>query len=110
MKKLALIFVLSLFSFVMEAQMSKLEVETAIKSVNFQDIKDIFLIRTREHDGASQGWFEKFEKLDPKTIKISYSDNSMLLDGNSYTALIPYDKIKLIFVKKANYLSIELID
>ena len=110
MKKKSFIFVLSLFSLAMNAQLSKSEVETTVKSINFQEIQDIFLIRTREHDGTSQGWFEKYEKLDPKSMKITYNEHSLLLEGNSYTALIPYDKIKLIFVKKATYLSIELID
>lgn len=110
MKKLSFIFILSLFSLIMDAQMSKTEVETMMKSADMNTLPDVFLIRTREHDGASQGWFEKFEKLDPKTMKITYSEKSMLIEGNSYASLIPYDKIKLIFYKKANYLSIELID
>ncbi len=110
MKKIAFIFAASFSSLMMNAQMTKSEVETTMKGVNLQETPDIFLIRTREHDGSSQGWFEKFEKLDAKTAKITYNEHSMLLEGNSYTAFIPYDKIKLIFVKKANYLSIEMTD
>ncbi|HEY1038552.1 MAG TPA: hypothetical protein VGF30_04060 [Bacteroidia bacterium] len=110
MKKLSLIFVFVLVSFITNAQMSKPEVESMMKGINMQETPDIFLIRTRQHDGTSQGWFEKYEKLDTKTTKITYNDKSMLLEGTSYTALIPYDKIKLIFVKKASFLSIELID
>jgi hypothetical protein len=101
---------LSLFTLVAEAQMSKAEVETMLNGVNIQEVKDVFLIRTREHDGATQGWFEKYEKLDPKSFKITYNDHSMMILGGTYTALIPYDKIKVIFVKKAEYVSIELID
>lgn len=110
MKKISFIFILSLFSLFLNAQISKTEVETMIKSADMSSLPDVFLIRTREHDGASQGWFEKFEKLDPKTMKIFYGEKSLILEGNSYSALIPYDKIKLIFYKKGTYLSIELID
>lgn len=110
MKKIAFVFILSLFTLAMDAQMAKTEVETMLKSVNMQELKDVFLIRTREHDGASKGWFEKYEKLDPKTLKITYNEKSMFIEGSSYSAFIPYDKIKLIFQKKLEYLSIELID
>ena len=64
MKKISFIFILSLFSLFMSAQISKIEVETIIKSADMSSLPDVFLIRTREHDGASQGWFEKFEKFD----------------------------------------------
>ena len=111
MKKLSLIFAFVLVSLLANAQMTKSEVETMMKGINMQETPDIFLIRTRQHDGSSQqGWFEKYEKLDSKTTKITYNDNSIYLEGSSYTALIPYDKIKIIFAKKASYLSIELID
>ena len=110
MKKAVFIFAFSLISFFAEAQLSKSEVEGMLKNVNFNEIKDIFLIRTREHDGSKQGWFEKFEKLDPKTVKVVYNEKSMEMDGKSYLAFIPYDKIKLIFVKRGEHLTIELID
>ncbi|MCD6067088.1 MAG: hypothetical protein K0S33_1914 [Bacteroidetes bacterium] len=110
MKKTAVLLILSLFTLVMEAQTSKLEVQTMLTGLSMKDMQDIFLIRTRKHDGATQGWFEKYEKLDPKTCKITYNDNSMFMEGTSYSTLIPYDKIKLIFVKKNEYISIELID
>jgi hypothetical protein len=110
MKKTVLTLVISIVSFFAQAQLSKSEVEKMLTSVNFQEIKDIFLIRTREHDGSKQGWFEKFEKLDPKSVKIVYGENSMEMDGKSYVAFIPYDKIKLIFMKRSEHLTIELID
>lgn len=110
MKKLLFIFTLSLFSMAASAQMSKAEVESMLSGINMQEVKDVFLIRTREHDGATQGWFEKYEKLDPKSFKITYNDHSLVIMGGTYTTLIPYDKIKVIFVKKTEYVSIELID
>jgi len=110
MKKIFLTVLVSLFSMYAQAQLSKSEVEKTINSVNFQELKDVFLIRTREHDGSKQGWFEKFEKLDPKTVKIIFNENSMEMDGKSYVAFIPYDKIKLIFMKRGEHLTIELID
>jgi hypothetical protein len=110
MKKIIVTIVITLFSFYAQAQLSKAEVEKTINSVNFQELKDVFLIRTREHDGSKQGWFEKFEKLDPKSVKIVFNENSMELDGKSYIAFIPYDKIKLIFMKRSEHLTIELID
>jgi len=110
MKKIFLTVLVSLFSMYAQAQLSKPEVEKTINSVNFQELKDVFLIRTREHDGSKQGWFEKFEKLDPKTVKIIFNENSMEMDGKSYVAFIPYDKIKLIFMKRGEHLTIELID
>jgi hypothetical protein len=110
MKKI--IFSLLLLSSVsfLDAQVSKSEVETVLKLVNLQEIKDIYLIRTRQHDGAIDGWFERFEKLDPKTAKITLNDNSILMEGTSYTAFLPYDKIKLIFQKKGSHLIFELQD
>ncbi|MDP2388389.1 MAG: hypothetical protein Q8M29_18595 [Bacteroidota bacterium] len=110
MKKLSLIFAFALCNLIASAQMSKSEVETMMNGVNLKETPDIFLIRTRQHDGTSQGWFEKYEKLDTKTTKITYNERSLLLEGTSYTALIPYDKIKLIFVKKSSFLSIEMMD
>lgn len=110
MKKIFLTVLVSLFSMYAQAQLSKPEVEKTINSVNFQELKDVFLIRTREHDGSKQGWFEKFEKLDPKSVKIIFNENSMEMDGKSYVAFIPYDKIKLIFMKRGEHLTIELID
>jgi hypothetical protein len=110
MKKIIVTIVITLLSFYAQAQLSKAEVEKTINSVNFQELKDVFLIRTREHDGSKQGWFEKFEKLDPKSVKIVFNENSMELDGKSYIAFIPYDKIKLIFMKRSEHLTIELID
>jgi len=110
MKKIFLTVLVSLFSMYAQAQLSKSEVEKTINSVNFQELKDVFLIRTREHDGSKQGWFEKFEKLDPKSVKIIFNENSMEMDGKSYVAFIPYDKIKLIFMKRGEHLTIELID
>jgi hypothetical protein len=110
MKNSIFIFVFILVSFFAEAQMSKTEVEGILRSDILNDVKDIFLIRTREHDGSKKGWFEKFERLDPKTVKIVYNEKSMEMDGKSYVAFIPYDKIKLIFVKRGEHLTIELID
>lgn len=110
MKNVILIFVFTLISFFAEAQMSKSEVEGVLRSDILNEVKDIFLIRTREHDGSKKGWFEKFERLDPKTVKIVYNEKSMEMDGKSYVAFIPYDKIKLIFVKRGEHLTIELID
>ena len=110
MKKIFVTIVITLFSFYAQAQLTKTEVEKTINSVNFQELKDVFLIRTREHDGSKQGWFEKFEKLDPKSIKIVFNENSLEMDGKSYVAFIPYDKIKLIFMKRSEHLTIELID
>ena len=92
------------------AQVSKSEVENAIKSVNMTELKDIYLIRTRQHDGSNEGWFERFEKLDPKTAKITINDHSVLLEGTSYTAFLPFDKIKLIFHKKSSHLIFEMQD
>ena len=109
MKKLYFLAVLLTAAVSLNAQMTKAEVEAMMKTVNFQEIKDVYLIRTREHDGA-QGWYEKFEEFDPKTVKWTYNEKSFLIEGTSYTVLIPYDKLKLIFYKKANYLTIELID
>lgn len=110
MKKLYFIAAILMACVTMNAQLSKSEVEGLIKGVNFQEIKDVFLIRTREHDGTKEGWLEKAEKLDPKTCKITYNEKSLLIEGSVYTTLVPYDKIKVIFYKKANYLTIELID
>jgi hypothetical protein len=110
MKKVLFIFSLFLFSTFTHAQLSKSEAEGMLKSDIINDVKDIFLIRTREHDGTKKGWFEKFERLDPKSIKIIFNEKSMEMDGKSYIAFIPYDKIKLIFVKRNEHLTIELID
>jgi hypothetical protein len=110
MKKLRFIAISIMAAISMQAQLSKSEVETIIKTVNFQEIKDVYLIRTRQHDGTTQGWFERFEEFDPKTIKISYNENSLLLEGSAYTVLIPYDKIKVIFYKKQNYLTFEMLN
>ncbi len=109
MKKLILSIALLLNTFFLSAQLGKTEVENMIKNVNMNEIKEIYLIRTRQHDG-SQGWYEKFEKLDPKKCKITYNEKSMMLDGDSYSILIPYDKIKVIFTRKAEYFTIELLD
>lgn len=109
MKKIQFIIVLLMATFSIKAQMSKAEVETMIKGVNFSEIKDIYLIRTRARDGA-QGWSEKSEEFDPKTCKWEFADKSLKAEGASYAVLIPYDKIKVIFYKKAAYLTIELID
>jgi hypothetical protein len=109
MKKIYLFIILAFSSITLDAQLSKAEVEAMMKTVNFQDIKDVYLIRTRERDGA-QGWFEKFEEFDPKTCKITYNEKSMIMEGSSYEVMVPYDKIKIIFYKKANYLTIEMID
>ena len=107
-------YIFSLFLFssmtLLDAQVSKSEVQTVTKAVNLQDIKDIYLIRTRQHDGAVEGWFERFEKLDPKTAKITLNDHSVIIDGSSYTAFMPYDKIKFIFHKKGSHLIFELQD
>ena len=110
MKKffIAALFASSLLT--IKAQVSKSEVENVIKSVNLTEIKDIYLIRTRQHDGANEGWFERFEKLDPKTAKITINDHSVLLEGSSYSAFLPFDKIKLIFHKKSSHLIFELQD
>jgi hypothetical protein len=100
-------FLLStLFSF---AQLKKAEAEKMINSINMSDVAEIYLIRTRHPDGT-QGWFEKFEKLDSKSCKVTFNEGSMLLEGNAYQVLLPYDKIKLIFFNKHNYLTIEMTD
>ena len=107
------VFAIALFvsaSLFVDAQVSKSEVESIMKSVNFQDIKDVFLIRTRQHDGANEGWYERFEKLDAKTAKIAINDHSIFLEGASYTAFLPFDKIKLIFHKKGSHLIFEMQD
>ncbi|MFN5460895.1 MAG: hypothetical protein ACK5AY_13370 [Bacteroidota bacterium] len=110
MKKMFLIAFLTVTSLITNAQVSKSEVESIVKSVNLQELKDIYLIRTRQHDGAVEGWFERFEKLDPKTAKISINDHSLLIEGSSYAAFLPFDKIKLIFHKKQSHLIFELQD
>lgn len=110
MKKIILASLIILGSFSLSAQVSKSEVEGILKSVNLQEIKDIYLIRTRQHDGANEGWFERFEKLDPKSAKITLNDHSVFIEGSSYSAFLPFDKIKLIFHKKNNYLIFELQD
>lgn len=108
MRKLILVLCISLFSITMNAQLSKAEVESYMSGVNLSEMTDVFLIRTRMHDGASKGWFEKFEKLDAKTCKITLGANSLFIEGASYSTLLPYDKIKIIFAKKKEFLSIEL--
>ena len=45
MKKIIVTIVITLFSFYAQAQLSKAEVEKTINSVNFQELKDVFLIR-----------------------------------------------------------------
>lgn len=109
MKKFRFIAAFIIAALSMDAQLDKKEVESMLTSVNFQEIKDVYLIRTREHDGA-QGWYEKFEQFDPKTIKFTYSDKSVKLEGTTYAIMLPYDKIKLIFYKKGSYLTFEMID
>ena len=109
MKKIHFIIILLMATFSIKAHMSKAEVETMIKGVNFTELKDIYLIRTRASNGAV-GWSEKSEEFDPKTCKWEFGEKSMKVEGASYAALIPYDKIKVIFLKKAAYLTIELMD
>lgn len=109
MKKLLFFTALLTASFNIKAQMAKSEVEGMIKGINFAEIKDIYLIRTRAKNGAD-GWSEKSEEFDPKTIKWEFGERSMKAEGASYAVLIPYDKIKVIFLKKASYLTIELLD
>lgn len=94
------------FSF---AQLKKAEVEKMINGINLADVAEIYLIRTRHPDGT-QGWFEKFEKLDAKSCKVTFNEGSMTLEGNAYMVLLPYEKIKLIFFNKHNYLTIEMTD
>jgi len=110
MKKLLLSIAVFLTTFSVKAQMTKAEVETMIKSVNFQEIKDVYLIRTRAKNAGTEGWSEKSEEFDPKTIKWEFGEKSVKAEGASYTVLIPYDKIKIIFLKKGMYLTIELVD
>jgi hypothetical protein len=109
MKKIVLISCLFLSFFSVKAQLSKAEVEEAIKSVNFQELKDVYVVRTRQHDGSA-GWFERFEKLDVKTLQIIYNEHSMVIKGSTYMALMPYEKIKIIFVKNGAHLTIEMQD
>jgi hypothetical protein len=109
MKKLFLMPLLLLTVLTVQAQLSKSEVEGMIKSVNMQELKDVYVVRTRQHDGAA-GWFERFEKLDAKTLKISYGETSMTIEGTTYMALLPYEKIKIIFYKRATHLTIEMQD
>ena len=109
MKKLIVFVALFMSAFSIKAQMGKAEVETLIKGINFQEVKDIYLIRSRAGAGVP-GWFEKFEEFDPKTVKWDFNEKSLKAEGAGYTVLIPYDKIKLIFLKKATYLTIELVD
>jgi hypothetical protein len=109
MKKICLFVALMMASLLAEAQLAKAEVESLIKGINLAEIKDIYLIRTRARDGE-QGWSEKSEDLDPKTVKWEFGERSLKAEGSSYLVLIPYDKIKLIFLKKGSYLTIELID
>src|ERR1700757_5200811 len=99
MKKIHVVLVLLMATFSIKAQMSKTEVETMIKGVNFQEIKDVYLIRTRASNGA-EGWSEKSEEFDPKTCKWEFNEKSLKVEGGSYSVLIPYDKIKIIFLKK----------
>ena len=101
MKKLSFIAAFVIAAFSLNAQVDKSEVEAMIKTVNFQEIKDVYLIRTREHDGA-QGWYEKFEEFDPKTIKFTYNEKSLTMEGTNYSEILPYDKIKLVFYKKGS--------
>ncbi len=109
MKKTAIIFFLFLSFFSMKAQLSKAEVEDAIKSVNLKELKDVYVVRTRQHDGSA-GWFERFEKLDVKTLDIVFNEHSMTLKGSTYLALLPYEKIKIIFIKNGLHLTIEMQD
>lgn len=109
MKKFFVLLVLLSTTFATQAQMTKAEVETMIKGVNVSELKDIYLIRSRARDGA-EGWSEKSEDLDPKTIKWEFGERSLKAEGGSYSVLIPYDKIKVIFLKKGSYLTIELVD
>ena len=102
MKKLSFIAALLIASFNSEAQMSKPEVEGMIKGINMTELKDIYLIRTRAKNGAD-GWSEKSEEFDPKTIKWEFGERSVRAEGTSYAVLIPYDKIKVIFLKNSNY-------
>jgi len=109
MKKLFLLLVFFSSIFSSKAQMTKAEVESMIKGVNVAELKDIYLIRSRARDGAA-GWSEKSEEFDPKTCKWEFGERSVKAEGASYAVLIPYDKIKVIFLKKGSYLTIELID
>jgi len=109
MKKLFIVLAFLSAAFSSKAQMTKSEAESMIKGVNLAEIKDIYLIRTRARDGA-QGWSEKSEQFDPKTCKWEFGERSVKVEGTSYAVLIPYDKIKVIFLKKGSYLTIELID
>ncbi|MGZ3862692.1 MAG: hypothetical protein ACXVPN_15040 [Bacteroidia bacterium] len=109
MKKLLFIAALLTAGFNSKAQMSKAEVEGMIKGINLAELKDIYLIRTRAKNGAD-GWSEKSEEFDPKTIKWEFGEKSVKAEGSSYMVLIPYDKIKVIFLKKTSYLTIELVD
>ena len=109
MKKTFFFIAWLFIAFCAQAQMSKSEAETFIKGINFAEIKNIYLIRTREHNGTA-GWSEKSEDFDPKTCKWEFGENCLKAEGGSYTVLIPYNKIKVIFLKKASYLTIELVD
>lgn len=109
MKKILFIATLFTASFSVKAQMTKVEVETMVKGINLQEIKDIYLIRTRAKNGA-EGWSENSEVFDSKSCKWEFGERSFKLDGAMYSVLIPYDKIKLIFLKKTTYLTIELVD
>lgn len=109
MKKLLFVAAILTAGFNVKAQMAKSDVEGMIKGINVAELKDIYLIRTRVKNGA-EGWSENSEEFDPKTIKWEFGEKALRAEGGSYAVLIPYDKIKVIFLKKGNYLTIELAD
>jgi hypothetical protein len=109
MKKIYTLALLLISMISANAQMSKSDVEGLMKSIKFEEIKDVYLIRSRQQV-STEGWYEKCEEFNPKTCIFSFSEKSLKIEGGTYTVLTPYDKIKIIFYKKNSYLTIELVD
>lgn len=99
MKKiLLLILSIGVFNFTY-AQLEKDDVEEIFSEMDIKSYEHFYITFNTDglsHHKNSDANTAAYEELSTKTMKFDYKENYLKIVGESYTVIIPYDKIKYI--------------
>lgn len=109
MKKLVLTGIIACAAFFSNAQMSKAEVELVLISMQNMKTVTVKVVKSEELD-QSNSWKQSINTYMTSADKVVCMDQSLLVKNNTSTALIPYEKIRLVNLDNYGKLEIYLLD
>ena len=86
------------------SQITKAIMEATVEKADVKNLSENIRVRYTSNSEFS------LETCSAATVEFTFDETSFTMEGNSYYTVIPYDKIKRIYLRKGEYLYIELID